>query len=82
MRYAARSFQCCRQRECAGRVTAATCWGRDAADAVEFFVSRTPGLSVSDATRVSMTDVLVAHETPEGVLMRAGVWVVSARRPV
>ncbi|MFF3125846.1 class I SAM-dependent methyltransferase [Streptomyces sp. NPDC057908] len=63
-------------------VTAATCWGRDAADAVEFFVSRTPGLAVSDATRASMTDVLLAHETPEGVLIQAGAWVVSARRPV
>ncbi|WSQ61804.1 carboxymuconolactone decarboxylase family protein [Streptomyces sp. NBC_01217] len=45
------------------------------------FVSRTPGLAVSDATRASMTDVLLPHETPEGVLLRAGVWVVSARRP-
>lgn len=32
-------------------VTATTCWGRDAADVVDFFVSRTPGLTVSGATR-------------------------------
>lgn len=28
-----------------------------------------------------MTEVLLSHETPDGVLLRAGVWVVSARRP-
>ncbi|MGW1553629.1 class I SAM-dependent methyltransferase [Streptomyces sp. NPDC002346] len=63
-------------------VTATTCWGRDAADAVDFFVSRTPGLTVSDTTRASMTDSLLPYETAEGVLLRAGVWVVGARRPL
>ncbi|MET7545792.1 MULTISPECIES: class I SAM-dependent methyltransferase [unclassified Streptomyces] len=63
-------------------VTATTCWGRDAADAVDFFVSRTPGLTVSDATRASMMDTLLPYETAEGVLLRAGVWVVAARLPL
>ncbi|MFF1832871.1 class I SAM-dependent methyltransferase [Streptomyces sp. NPDC058231] len=63
-------------------VTSTTCWGRDAADAVDFFVSRTPGLTVSDATRAAMTDALLPYETAEGVLLGAGVWVVSARRPL
>ncbi|MFI6120967.1 class I SAM-dependent methyltransferase [Streptomyces sp. NPDC051064] len=62
-------------------VTAATRWGGDAADAVDFFVSRTQGPPVTDRTRAAMTDVFRPHETPEGVLLRAGVWVVSARRP-
>ncbi|WP_371665961.1 methyltransferase domain-containing protein [Streptomyces sp. NBC_01241] len=62
-------------------VDAATRWGRDAADVVEFFVSRTPGPAVSAETRAAMTEVLLSHETPDGVLLRAGVWVVSARRP-
>ncbi|MFI6058278.1 hypothetical protein [Streptomyces sp. NPDC051286] len=63
-------------------VTATTCWGRDAADAVDFFVSRTPGLAVSDTTRASMTKTLQPYETGEGVLLRSGVWVVGARRPL
>ncbi|WP_406385063.1 hypothetical protein [Streptomyces sp. NBC_01618] len=62
-------------------VDAATRWGRDAADAVEFFVSRTPGPAVSAETRAAMTKVLLPHETPDGVLLRAGVWVVSALSP-
>ncbi len=62
-------------------VTAGACWGKDAADAVDFFVSRTPGPGVTDATRAAMLDVLLPYETPQGVLLRAGVWVVSARRP-
>ncbi|MFC9245516.1 class I SAM-dependent methyltransferase [Streptomyces sp. NPDC057136] len=62
-------------------VVAATHWGKDAADAVDFFVSRTPGTTVSDEVRAAMLDVLLPHETPGGVLLRAGVWVVSARRP-
>ncbi|WP_326739960.1 class I SAM-dependent methyltransferase [Streptomyces sp. NBC_01022] len=62
-------------------VSADTCWGKDAADAVEFFVSRTPGLAVSDATRAAMTDALLPHESPRGVLLRAGVWVVTAHTP-
>ncbi|WP_326673479.1 class I SAM-dependent methyltransferase [Streptomyces sp. NBC_01257] len=62
-------------------VSAATCWGKDAADAVGFFVSRTPGLAVSDATRAAMTDALLPHESPRGVLLRAGVWVVTAHTP-
>ncbi|MFD8686046.1 class I SAM-dependent methyltransferase [Streptomyces sp. NPDC059651] len=62
-------------------VSADTCWGKDAADAVDFFVSRTPGLSVSDATRAAMTEALLPHESPRGVMLRAGVWVVTARTP-
>lgn len=56
-------------------------WGKDAADAVDFFVSRAPGRSVSGATRAAMARALLPHETPRGVLLRAGVWVVGARRP-
>ncbi|MEU0833467.1 class I SAM-dependent methyltransferase [Streptomyces sp. NPDC005969] len=63
-------------------VTAATCWGRDAVDAVDFFISRTPGLTVSGTTRASMTKTLLPYETAEGVLLPAGVWVVGARRPL
>ncbi|MFH9612777.1 class I SAM-dependent methyltransferase [Streptomyces pratensis] len=62
-------------------VTAATRWGADAADAVDFFVSRTQGPPVTDGTHAAMADVFRPYETPEGVLLRAGVWVVSARRP-
>ncbi|CAM5340493.1 class I SAM-dependent methyltransferase [Streptomyces atroolivaceus] len=62
-------------------VSAATRWGEDAADAVDFFVSRTQGPPVTDRTRAAMTDVFRPYETPEGVLLRAGVWVVSAGRP-
>lgn len=63
-------------------VTASACWGRDAADAVDFFVSRAPGTVVSDATRAAMLEALLPYETSDGVLLRAGVWVVSARRPL
>ncbi|MEV0745647.1 class I SAM-dependent methyltransferase [Streptomyces sp. NPDC050273] len=59
-------------------VSADTCWGKDAADAVGFFVSRTPGLTVSDATRAAMTEALLPHESPRGVMLRAGVWTVTA----
>lgn len=62
-------------------VTATTCWGRDAADVVDFFVSRTPGLTVSGATG-PMMDTLLPYATAEGVLLRAGVWVVGARLPL
>ncbi|WP_406423082.1 hypothetical protein [Streptomyces sp. NBC_00842] len=49
---------------------------------MDFFVSRTPGLTVSDTTRASMTETLLPYETGEGVLLRAGVGVVGARRPL
>ncbi|WP_393062466.1 class I SAM-dependent methyltransferase [Streptomyces sp. LN549] len=62
-------------------VGADTCWGKDAADAVEFFVSRVPGLAVSDATRAAMASALLPHESPRGVMLRAGVWVVTAHTP-
>ncbi|WP_406090447.1 class I SAM-dependent methyltransferase [Streptomyces sp. NBC_01013] len=62
-------------------VSADTCWGKDAGDAVEFFVSRAPGLTVSDATRTAMTTTLLPYETPRGVMLRAGVWVVTAHTP-
>lgn len=35
-------------------VTLRTCWGRDAPDAVDFYLSRTPGLTVPGATREEM----------------------------
>lgn len=59
-------------------VSAGACWGKDAADAVEFFVSRAPGLTVPDSTRAAMTGALLPYETPRGVMLRAGVWVVTA----
>lgn len=62
-------------------VGADSVWGKDAADAVDFFVSRAPGRTVSEATRAAMARALLPHETPRGVLLRAGVWVVGARRP-
>lgn len=62
-------------------VTQHTCWGRDAPDAVDFFVSRTPGLTVPDTAREEMVAVLRPYETERGVLLGAGVWIVTARRP-
>ncbi|MFI2779633.1 class I SAM-dependent methyltransferase [Streptomyces sp. ALB3] len=62
-------------------VTAAARWGEDAADAADFFVSRTQGPPVAEDTRAAMTEVFLPYETPEGVLLRTGVWLVTARRP-
>ncbi|MFE5245064.1 MULTISPECIES: class I SAM-dependent methyltransferase [unclassified Streptomyces] len=62
-------------------VAAATRWGADAEDAADFFVSRSQGPPVPDATRAAIADVFRPYETPGGVLLGAGIWVVSARRP-
>lgn len=62
-------------------VTGWTCWGRDAPDAVGFYLSRTPGPVVPDATREEMAAVLRPYESERGVLLGAGVWIVTARRP-
>ncbi|MGW6307104.1 class I SAM-dependent methyltransferase [Streptomyces niveus] len=62
-------------------VTRRSCWGRDAPDAVDFYLSRTPGLTVPDATRREMAAVLRPYESGRGVLLGAGVWIVTARRP-
>ncbi|MEU8626051.1 hypothetical protein [Streptomyces sp. NPDC048669] len=48
---------------------------------MDFFVSRAPGRGVCDATRAAMARALLPHATPRGMLLRAGVWVVGARRP-
>ncbi|MGX6744900.1 hypothetical protein [Streptomyces xantholiticus] len=61
-------------------VQAATCWGQDAADAVDFYVSRHPGAEVTEPARAAMRDALRPYETERGVLLAAGVWVVTARR--
>lgn len=59
-----------------------TVWGRDAADAVGFLLSRAgAGGSVPASTRAAMEDALRPYETGRGVVMRAGVWVVGAVRP-
>ncbi|MBT2397070.1 methyltransferase domain-containing protein, partial [Streptomyces sp. ISL-100] len=61
-------------------VVGSTVWGRDAADAVDFLVSRAgTGDSVPASTRAAMEDVLRPYETGRGVVMRAGVWVGSRR---
>ncbi|MEU0370298.1 class I SAM-dependent methyltransferase [Streptomyces sp. NPDC006283] len=59
---------------------APTCWGADAEDAVDFYVSRHPGATVPETARAAMRDALRPYETGRGVLLRAGVWVVTARR--
>ncbi len=62
--------------------TGSTVWGRDAADAVDFLLSRAgTGGSVPASTRAAMEDALRPYETGRGVVMRAGVWVVGAVRP-
>ncbi|MFB8438726.1 class I SAM-dependent methyltransferase [Streptomyces niveus] len=61
--------------------TRRSCWGRDAPDAVDFYLSRTPGLTVPDATRQEMAAVLRPYESGRGALLGAGVWIVTARRP-
>ncbi|MFJ3103447.1 class I SAM-dependent methyltransferase [Streptomyces sp. NPDC086835] len=61
-------------------VDAPTCWGRDAGDAVDFYVSRGPGAEVPEETLDAMRAALRPYETERGVLLKAGVWVVTARR--
>ncbi|GGT03411.1 methyltransferase [Streptomyces kurssanovii] len=61
-------------------VDAPTCWGRDAGDAVDFYVSRGPRPEVPEETLDAMRAALRPYETDRGVLLSAGVWVVTARR--
>ncbi|MDG4857565.1 class I SAM-dependent methyltransferase [Streptomyces sp. T-3] len=56
-------------------------WGDDPADAVNFILSRTPGRSVSSATRKAMESALEPYATSRGVRLRGSVWVVTAVRP-
>lgn len=58
-----------------------TVWGQTPADTVDFILSRTPGRTVSAATRASLEEVFRPHATEHGVRMRAGVWLVTAVRP-
>ncbi|ATL31776.1 class I SAM-dependent methyltransferase [Streptomyces formicae] len=58
-----------------------THWGRTPADAVDFLLSRTPGRTVTPATRTALEDALLPHATPAGVRMKAAVWLVTALRP-
>ena len=53
-------------------------WGRTPADAVDFILSRTPGRTVTAATRASLEEAFRPHATEYGVRMRAGVWLVTA----
>lgn len=55
-------------------------WGRTPADAVDFILSRTPGRTVTAATRASLEEVFQPHATEYGVRLRAGVWLVTAVR--
>ncbi|MCX4458041.1 class I SAM-dependent methyltransferase [Streptomyces sp. NBC_01340] len=60
-------------------VAAETTWGRDAADAVGFVLSRTPGRTADAATRAALEDTLRPYETDRGVRLRAAVWLVTAK---
>ncbi|MGW0824764.1 class I SAM-dependent methyltransferase [Streptomyces sp. NPDC002845] len=62
-------------------VDVATVWGRDAADAAGFLLSRTPDRTVSADTRSALEDMLRPYETDRGVRLRAGVWLVTAVAP-
>ncbi|MER5253482.1 MULTISPECIES: class I SAM-dependent methyltransferase [unclassified Streptomyces] len=55
-------------------------WGQTPADAVDFILSRTPGRTVTAATRASLEAAFRPHATEYGVRMRAGVWLVTAAR--
>ncbi|MGW7254331.1 class I SAM-dependent methyltransferase [Streptomyces sp. NPDC054834] len=61
-------------------VTVETVWGEDAADAVGFVLSRTPGRTVPAGTRAALEESLRPYETPDGVRLRGGVWLVTANR--
>ncbi|WP_406175207.1 class I SAM-dependent methyltransferase [Streptomyces sp. NBC_00996] len=56
-----------------------TVWGRDASDAVDFILSRTPGRTVAADTRAALEGTLRPYETDRGVRLRAAVWLVTAR---
>ncbi|MCI3238562.1 class I SAM-dependent methyltransferase [Streptomyces spinosisporus] len=57
-------------------------WGRDAADAVDFILSRSPGRPVPAGTRTMLEDSLRPYESRLGVRLRGAVWLVTANRPV
>ncbi|MEU3255073.1 class I SAM-dependent methyltransferase [Streptomyces sp. NPDC006997] len=64
------------------RVDVGTVWGRDAADAAGFVLSRdTSGRTFSPAVRAELADALSPYESPRGVRLRTGVWLVRATRP-
>lgn len=56
-------------------------WGQTPVDAVDFMLSRTPGRTVTAATRAALEEAFRPHATEDGVRMRAGVWLVTAIRP-
>jgi SAM-dependent methyltransferase len=64
-------------------------WGRNADDAVEFYLATGPvrfnladvDTATLDRVRDEVRSALRAHETPEGVRLRGAVWVVTATRP-
>jgi SAM-dependent methyltransferase len=60
-------------------VATETTWGRDAADAVGFILSRTPGRPADADTREALRDTLRPYETDRGVRLRAAVWLVTAK---
>ncbi|MFF2511164.1 class I SAM-dependent methyltransferase [Streptomyces sp. NPDC058086] len=60
-------------------VATETTWGRDAADAVRFILSRAPGRTVDADTRAALQDTLRPYETDRGVRLRAAVWLVKAK---
>ncbi|QIP83769.1 hypothetical protein GLX30_06455 [Streptomyces sp. Tu 2975] len=47
---------------------------------MDFYVSRRPGAEVPEETLHAMRAALRPYETDRGVLLKAGVWVVTARR--
>jgi hypothetical protein len=62
-------------------VTVETVWGRDAADAVDFLLSRFPGRPLPAGRLAELEAALLPHASDTGVRMRAGVWLVTAVRP-
>ncbi|MGW6535506.1 class I SAM-dependent methyltransferase [Streptomyces sp. NPDC055051] len=64
-------------------------WGRDAADAADFFFAMSPvrfnldslPAEVIAAVREEVTTALRRHETPEGVRLGGAVWLTTATRP-
>jgi SAM-dependent methyltransferase len=64
-------------------------WGRNADDAVEFYLATGPvrfnlvdvDTATVDRVRDEVRSALRAYETPEGVRLRGAVWVVTATRP-
>ncbi|GAA1898138.1 methyltransferase domain-containing protein [Streptomyces durmitorensis] len=58
-----------------------TVWGQTSADAVDFILSRTPGRTVTAATRAALEEAFRPYATEFGIRMRAGVWLVTAVRP-